>query len=416
MPPPLGNDGKPLTLAVNVKNVFDRDPGDPPVPNEQVMQTGQTQGSPAKRDLSYLFEGLPSTPIKRSFNFMIRRDNDTTSTNNTIQAIPTEGDGDYVPCDNSTSSTNTASSATTTSTGINSTYTGSYTGMYTNAKTTKGSGSSTGSVWNEWESGKVTTDSASTWTTWDPKKPSTTPAPTGTWGPWSSKGDSDSWEAWTSQDDSIPVTKTVCKGGKDCSTVVVAIPTKTVYVDYFIDVCETGITTKTATVTATCAKGCEYKPTGIPDGYTTKSVYCSACATPSTVLVTVTVSKPSEWANVDATSSAKKTSADPSWSTWTGATGTATSKGSKPTSGAAGSGSGSGSGNSVSDWNPWVNGASGSAGSGSGSATGTGAWSTWADATATGPMVAKYTGAASTNDICMRTSVFAAVLAGLWFL
>lgn len=112
-----------------------------------------------------------------------------------------------------------------------------------------------------------------------------------TWGPWSADDPAYTWPVWTSQVDCVPVTKTFCgaSGEKQygCSVGVVAVPTKTIYVDWVTDVCETGITTKIVTVTATCNKGCDIKPTGVPQGFATSKVYCSACAVPSDVIVTI---------------------------------------------------------------------------------------------------------------------------------
>jgi chitinase len=132
----------------------------------------------------------------------------------------------------------------------------------------------------------------------DSKKTISTPCPT---------------PAWSSQSGHIPLTKThttitvqtVTKCSydkKDCpvnsatptvlvtetktAITVVAVPTTTVYVTSIVDVCSTGLQTKTVTVTQTCNKGCISKPTGIPQGYTTTVKYCEACATPSTVTVT----------------------------------------------------------------------------------------------------------------------------------
>lgn len=98
-------------------------------------------------------------------------------------------------------------------------------------------------------------------------------------GPWATSA---SYEKWDSQEGCTPVTRTI--GGK---VGVYAVPTETIYIDYVEDVCETGRYSKTITVTATCNKGCDAKPTGVPQGYTTSAVYCSACATPSNVLVTI---------------------------------------------------------------------------------------------------------------------------------
>jgi chitinase len=121
------------------------------------------------------------------------------------------------------------------------------------------------------------------------------------------------YEAWSSQAGCVPVTQTYtktdiktitkCNGDyKNCpvnsatptvivtntktGTIVVAVPTTTVYVTSIVDVCPTGLTTKIATITQTCNSGCTSKPTGVPQGYTTIVKYCDACATPSTVTVT----------------------------------------------------------------------------------------------------------------------------------
>ncbi|KAH7070311.1 hypothetical protein FB567DRAFT_613153 [Paraphoma chrysanthemicola] len=119
--------------------------------------------------------------------------------------------------------------------------------------------------------------------------------------------------AWSSQPGYIPYTKTYTtttvqtitecrRNDKACplntatrtayitetktATTVIAIPTTTVYVTKVVDVCSTGLTTKTATVTQTCNSGCTTRVTGVPQGYTTTVKYCDACATPSTVTVT----------------------------------------------------------------------------------------------------------------------------------
>ncbi|KAH7078174.1 hypothetical protein BKA63DRAFT_593574 [Paraphoma chrysanthemicola] len=119
--------------------------------------------------------------------------------------------------------------------------------------------------------------------------------------------------AWSSQPGYIPYTKTYTtttvqtitecrRNDKACplntatrtayitetktATTVIAIPTTTVYVTKVVDVCSTGLTTKTATVTQTCNAGCTTRVTGVPQGYTTTVKYCDACATPSTVTVT----------------------------------------------------------------------------------------------------------------------------------
>lgn len=120
--------------------------------------------------------------------------------------------------------------------------------------------------------------------------------------------------AWAYQPGHVPITKTYtevavqtitkCDGdGKYCplnlatptayvtdvktGITVVAVPTKIIYATRIIDVCSTGLTTSSVTVTQTCKDGCTAKPTGIPHGYTTTVKYCEACATPSTVTVTI---------------------------------------------------------------------------------------------------------------------------------
>jgi chitinase len=132
----------------------------------------------------------------------------------------------------------------------------------------------------------------------DSKKATSTPCPT---------------PAWSSQSGYIPRTQTYttttvqtitkCSPNKkDCpvnsatptvlvtetktAITVVAVPTTTVYVTSVVDVCSTGLQTKTVTITQTCSTGCTSKPTGIPQGYTTTVKYCDACATPSSVTVT----------------------------------------------------------------------------------------------------------------------------------
>lgn len=267
-------------------------------------------------------------------------------------------------------------------------YTSQPTGTHTLSDnyTTGGSSKSTDSAWSAWNSPS----------TIKPKDPEST-----TWGPWSSK--TKSWDIWTSQDGSVPVTKTVCGGKDGCKPQVVAIPTKTVYIDYVTDVCETGLTTKAITVTATCTKGCDARPTGIPQGYTTTAIWCSACAKPSTITVTVKVTetaKATEWTNITEGSATGKpvkptaTSTDP-WSTWV-----SSAKVSTP---AAASGT----------WSAWSGAATGVAAS-SKPVSGSDGWSAWASATSSGP-VAKYTGAASANGVASG-SLFAAVFAGLFML
>lgn len=97
------------------------------------------------------------------------------------------------------------------------------------------SGAGYGNSWGQWSSSTKTTSSASGWSTWASGKSSVTA---------SSK--SESWGTWSG-----------------------AVPTTTVYVTGIVDVCPTGLITKTVTVTATCSNGCYGKPTGIPEGYTT---------------------------------------------------------------------------------------------------------------------------------------------------
>lgn len=232
-------------------------------------------------------------------------------------------------------------------TGTKSTGSASGSGVSTTGKatssTTGGYYGSTWATWNGMTSVKPTSVSVSTWSGWDPVKPkTTTPAV---------------WSAWSSQAGSVPATKTICgKDGKDCKVTVVAIATTTVYVDYVQDVCSTGLYTKTITVTATCNTGCDSKPTGVPQGYTTTAVYCSACATASTVIVTVK----------DDSYTGAKTTQD-AW---------------QALSSVAASGKPAGNTNQAS----W---------SGVPAATGT-SWSSW-NASPTAPNVAKYTGGATKN-------------------
>ncbi|KAF2828912.1 alpha/beta-hydrolase [Ophiobolus disseminans] len=120
-------------------------------------------------------------------------------------------------------------------------------------------------------------------------------------------------QAWASQSGCVQVTKTyttttvqtitACRrDDKSCPlnsalltavvtetktiVAVVAVPTTTVYVTRIVDVCSTGLTTSTATISQTCNAGCTVRPAGVPQGYTTTVKYCDACATPSKVTVT----------------------------------------------------------------------------------------------------------------------------------
>lgn len=61
--------------------------------------------------------------------------------------------------------------------------------------------------------------------------------------------------------------------------------TSTVYTTFLEGLCPTGLTTTPAVVTATCG----IVTGGVPDGYTTTAVFCSACPTPSTVVLTTQV-------------------------------------------------------------------------------------------------------------------------------
>lgn len=123
-------------------------------------------------------------------------------------------------------------------------------------------------------------------------------------------------QAWYSQPGYVPITKTYttttvetitqCNRDKYCPlntatptlivtgvktiTTVVAVPTTTVYVTSVVDVCSTGLTTSTVTVTQTCKAGCVTRPTGPAQGFTTTVKYCAACATPSTMTVTLCTS------------------------------------------------------------------------------------------------------------------------------
>ncbi|KAF2125912.1 hypothetical protein P153DRAFT_408841 [Dothidotthia symphoricarpi CBS 119687] len=69
-------------------------------------------------------------------------------------------------------------------------------------------------------------------------------------------------------------------------TVAVNVPTITEYVADVVAVCSAGLITNTVMTTAPCDAGCTERPTGVPQGYATKEVYCSACATSSIVVVT----------------------------------------------------------------------------------------------------------------------------------
>jgi hypothetical protein len=90
------------------------------------------------------------------------------------------------------------------------------------------------------------------------------------------------------------ITKTI-----DGTAGICAVPTKTTYIDYVDDICETGHYSKTITITATCNKGCDSKPTGVPQGYTTSTVHCSVCKPPSDVVVTYKQGE--EWHTASAT-------------------------------------------------------------------------------------------------------------------
>lgn len=322
---------------------------------------------------------------------------------------------DFETCDsNSTTTTSATSTAPTTpaTTGYgNSTTTATGSGTITKTESTTKSTTSTKSDIPKGPSGPYPSvdigkptpiDNDDAWYAWSttstkPKDPEST-----TWGPWSSK--TNSWEAWTSQKDSIPITKTICAKQNDCKTQIVAVPTKTVYVEYVTDVCETGLTTKIVTVTATCTKGCDSKPTGVPQGYTTTAIYCSACAEPSTVTITVKVSetaKASEWSSwtSDPAKTVKPTPTGTAsqWSSWV-----ADGSSAKVSTPAAAS----------STWAAWNGAATGSSKPASGTAADN--WSAWATATGSSP-VAKYTGAASAKTVASG-SLFAAVFAGLFML
>ncbi|KAH8732206.1 hypothetical protein GQ44DRAFT_754759 [Phaeosphaeriaceae sp. PMI808] len=94
-------------------------------------------------------------------------------------------------------------------------------------------------------------------------------------------------------DNNCPVnayTPTVTITKTQTATTIFNVPTTTAYTTTIVDVCSTGLTTKTVTYTQTCNSGCygtPAKPTGgIQQGFTTTVKYCDACATPSTVTVT----------------------------------------------------------------------------------------------------------------------------------
>lgn len=268
------------------------------------------------------------------------------------------------------------------------------TSPYTTEKT------KSGSTWAAWEPKPTTSNTWATWSTSSSKKPSSWSDPKPT-----------AWDAWANQDDCVPVTTTFYDDVyKTTKTVVVAVPTKTVYLDYVNDVCETGITTKVVTVTATCDKGCSSKPTGAPQGYTTTAVYCSQCASPSTVTITI---KATEWANVadpKKTTTATATGAKPTeWANVPDASKT-TSNGGKPTEWANVADPSSKTTASSGKPTDWAN--VPAAASGSGSATGS--WADWQNPTATGPKVAKYTGGAAVKTVSVG-AVFA-LFAGMLML
>ncbi|KAI5269521.1 hypothetical protein E4T47_07021 [Aureobasidium subglaciale] len=69
-------------------------------------------------------------------------------------------------------------------------------------------------------------------------------------------------------------------------------PSTTVWVTSVVNVCPTGLTTSAITVTATCPSGCSTRPSGIPQGFSTTTVFCSACAIPQVITVTTPVASP----------------------------------------------------------------------------------------------------------------------------
>lgn len=350
-------------------------------------------------------------------------------------------------CSNSTTSTTGTATSTTTGTTataitntanvtgtVSGTTTGTITGTttrtgFTTLTTTSGSGFGSGSgsgsgttqsistgaivsTWADWDPNNP--EATGTWGNWDPNKSTATPwadwdpnnpDATGTWGNWdpskptatNSWNDWDTqpttWALWSSQSDSVPMTKTICFG-KDCRPSVVAVPTVTTYLWPISDICETGLTTRTVTITATCAKGCDSRPTGIPQGFTTTQVYCSACADPSSVVITVKAAETGSWSewvadgSVKATSSAKPTewSAIPVASSLTPASAKTTQWSAVTVATPADPGAAT---NNKSNTSP--------------------------SATSTNQMIAKYTGGAVANAVT-HGGVFAAFVAAAWAL
>lgn len=351
-------------------NVFITDP------TPDVVDTGagseEVHQRRARRDFSYLW-GNAFTLRKRDIisgpASVGTCDNTTTTT--------TTGSATGIPTSNHTSTATGTPSGTPTGTGTTllTVTTGTSSGT---AKIT-----STGTIattWADWD--PTNPDATGTWGNWDPNKP----AGTSLWGDWNAL--STAWALWSSQSGSAPMTKTFCSGN-DCRTSVVAIPTVTIYPLAVPDICETGLTTRTITITATCTKGCDSRPTGVPQGYTTTQVYCSACADPSTILLTVKVTETSSWSGW-ATDATVKVSSSAKPTTWS-----AIPAGSSATPAA-----------SVKS-TAW---SAASVATPAASSINTG--SAWSSATSTNPMVAKYTGGATANAIA-HTGVFVALAAAV---
>ncbi|KAL5317750.1 hypothetical protein ACEPPN_014849 [Leptodophora sp. 'Broadleaf-Isolate-01'] len=72
----------------------------------------------------------------------------------------------------------------------------------------------------------------------------------------------------------------------------------TIYTTAYIDICPTGLTTKTYTLTRTCTQEACYGPTDLPDHFTTTEKVCGACPGKPTITVTCPVeSETGIWVN-----------------------------------------------------------------------------------------------------------------------
>ena len=87
----------------------------------------------------------------------------------------------------------------------------------------------------------------------------------------------------------VSITGGVSSQTSNALTTPLALPSTTIWVTSVVNVCPTGLSTSPITFTATCPGGCSTRPTTIPQGYTTVVVYCSACAIPSSVVVTTPI-------------------------------------------------------------------------------------------------------------------------------